>query len=96
MSIGLGLIISTFFTGLSVTIKENSILIGYLFNHKYLRADEIKFVMLCYSENRSGKNYYISLYLKNQNKIRLVGLRPNLPVAYLVLKTWHSKSSGLG
>ena len=79
----------------SVSIQGNSITVGYLFNQKTLRADEIASVNLSYTKSRNGKNYFVALNPKSGRAIRLSGLTPSLPVAYLVLKNWHKNSAGI-
>ena len=92
--VGLGFLIATFTSIQAVSIEGNSIVIGYLFNQKTLLADEIASVNLSYTQTRNGKNYFVALYLTNKKTVRLSGLRPNLPVVYLVLKNWHRKNTG--
>ncbi len=93
--VGLGFIISIFTSVQSVKIQGNSIAIGYLLNQKNLHADEIVSVNLSYTQTRNGKNYFIALSLTNKKSIRLTGFKPTLPVAYLVLKTWHGKNASI-
>jgi hypothetical protein len=76
----------------AVTIQGNSILLGYLFNQKTLPANEIVSIDLRFTQTRNGKNYFIAINLVNRKTIRVSGLSPNLPVAYLVLKNWHKKN----
>ena len=80
----------------AVTIQGSSIVLGYLFNQKTLRADEIASIDLRFTQTRNGKNYFIAINLVNRKNIRISGLSPNLPVAYLVLKNWHKKNAAIG
>jgi hypothetical protein len=80
----------------AVTIQGSSIVLGYLFNQKTLPADEIVSFDLSYTQTRNGKNYFIAINLVNRKSIRISGLSPNLPVAYLVLKNWHKKNTVIG
>jgi len=77
----------------AVTIEGNSIVIGYLLSQKTYRADEIASIDLRYTQTRNGKNYFAAIELANKKSIRISGLRPNLPVTYLVLKNWHKKNA---
>jgi hypothetical protein len=77
----------------AVSIQGNSIVVGYLFNQKTLRADEIASVSLNFTKTRNGKNYFVAINPKSGKTIRISGLSPSLPVAYLVLKNWHKKNS---
>lgn len=90
--VGLGFLVATITSIQAVSIQGNSIVIGYLFNQKTLLADEIASVDLSYTQTRNGKNYFIALYLANKKTIRLAGLKPNLPLVFLVLKNWHKKN----
>jgi hypothetical protein len=73
----------------SLTLEGHLLILKYLLSEKTLRADEISFIQLAYTQTRNGKQYYISLQLPNRKSIRLSGLSISLPVAYLVLKNWH-------
>jgi hypothetical protein len=73
----------------SLTLEGNTMNLKYLFSERSLRADEISRIQLSYTQSRNGKHYYIALHLTNRKTIRLSGLGISLPVAYLVLKTWH-------
>jgi hypothetical protein len=91
--IGLVILGMAFFAPQSVSIQRNSIVVGYLYGQKTFTADEIASITLGYSQTRNGKNYYVQLAQKRGKNIRLSNLKPNLPVAYLVLKNWHKKNS---
>jgi len=73
----------------AVTLESGSLNLKYLFSEKTLRADEISFIQLGYTQTRNGKHYYIALHLTNRKNIRLSGLGVSLPIAYLTLKNWH-------
>lgn len=75
-----------------VSLEGNSVNLKYLFSEKSLRADEIKFVQLGYTQSRNGKHYYVALHQTNGKQIRLSGLGISMPIAYLVLKNWHHGS----
>lgn len=75
-----------------VSLEGNSVNLKYLFSEKTLRADEIKFVQLGYTQSRNGKHYYVALHQTNGKQIRLSGLGISMPIAYLVLKNWHHGS----
>lgn len=78
----------------AVTLGGSSLTLKYLTNEKTLRADEIKFIQLGYTQSRNGKHYYVALHQTNGKQIRLSGLSISLPIAYLVLKNWHQAGSG--
>ena len=94
--IGLVFIGMPLFSPQAVAIQGNSIVLGYLFNQRTLPADEIVSFDLSYTQTRNGKNYFIAINLVNRKSIRISGLSPNLPVAYLVLKNWHKKNTVIG
>lgn len=85
-----------FTTPLSVAIESTSIIIAYFFNKKTISAGEIASIDFLFTQTRNGKNYFIALYLTSGKLIRISGLSPNLPVAYLVLKNWHKKNNASG
>ena len=91
--IGLVFIGMTLTSPQAVAIQSNSIVLGYLFNQKTLPANEIASVDLRYTQTRNGRNYFIAVNLVTRKTIRISGLRPNLPVVYLVLKNWHKKNT---
>ena len=74
---------------MSLTFEGNTLILRYLIGQKTLLADEINFIQLTYSQSRNGKIYFVLVTLTNGKRIRLMGLNPNLPTAYLVLKNWH-------
>ncbi len=80
----------------AISIQGSSIVLGYLLNQKTLAANEIASVDLRYTQTRNGKNYFIAITLINKKTIRISGLKPCLPVVYLVLKTWHKKNTAIG
>lgn len=75
-----------------VSLEGNSLYLKYLFSEKTIRADEIKYVQLWYTQSRNGKHYYVAVQLTNGKQIRLSGLGVSMPIAYLVLKNWHQGS----
>lgn len=77
----------------NVAIQGSSIVIGYLLNKKTLPANEIASINLVFTQTRYGKNYFVAIYLVNKKTIRISGLKPGLPVSYLVLKNWHNKNT---
>jgi hypothetical protein len=87
---------SILFSPQSLTLEGRSMRIKYLFNEKALSADEIVSVELRFTQTRNGKNYFILLNLSNRKSMRLSGLGPSLPIAYLVLKNWQRNNSGTG
>ncbi len=91
--IGLVFIAMTLVAPKAISIQGNSLLIGYLFQQKTLGANEIDSVGLRYTHSRQGKRYFIAINLKNGKPIHISGLRPSLPVLYLVLKNWHGKNT---
>ena len=76
----------------AISIQGNSIVIGYLFGQKTLLADEIASINLRYTQTRNGKQYFVAINHVNQSTIRISGLKPNLPVVYLVLRNWHKNN----
>jgi hypothetical protein len=80
----------------AVTIQGDSITIGYLFRQKTLLAKEITSIDLRYTQTRNGKNYFVVVTPVSGGAIRLSGLRPNLPVTFLVLRNWHGKNTQIG
>ena len=75
-----------------VALEGNTLNLKYLFSEKSLRADEIKFIQLGYTQSRNGKHYYVALHQTSGKQIRLSGLGISMPIAYLVLKNWHQGS----
>jgi len=80
----------------SLTVDGKSLLIKYLFSQKNVQADEVQSVELKYQQTRNGKMYFVKLNLIRQKFIRLSGLKPSLPIVYLILKNWHGKNSAMG
>jgi hypothetical protein len=91
--IGLGFIAMTFTAAQSIAIQGNSITIRYLLKEKTLSVNDVRSIDFRFTQTRNGKNYYIALNLADRKIIRLSGLKPNLPTAYLVLKNWHAKNT---
>jgi hypothetical protein len=89
----LGFFLWSFFTEPQVfTFENNNLLIKYLFSEKKIAANEITGIFFTYTHSRrGGKSYYVAINLKEEKQIRVSGLGVSLPVAYLVLKTWHKK-----
>ncbi len=75
-----------------VSLEGNTLNLKYLFSEKSLRADEIRFIQLGYTQSRNGKHYYVALHQTSGKQIRLSGLGISIPIAYLVLKNWHQGS----
>jgi hypothetical protein len=94
--VGTVIIGTTLITPQSLTIDGNSLLIKYLLNPKTLLADEIQSIELKHQSTRNGKVYFILLNLIGKKSVRISGISPNLPVAYLVLKNWHKKNTAIG
>jgi len=74
---------------MSVILEGHHLFLKYLVGQRTLPADEIKFIRLSYTQSRNGKIYFVEVSLVNGRALRLSGLSPNLPTAYLVLKNWH-------
>lgn len=85
----------TFTSVQSISLQGRSMVIGYLFKQKPITADEIASIDLRFTQTRNGKHYFIALSLVNRKTIRLSGLKPNLPVTYLVLKNWHKNNTAI-
>jgi hypothetical protein len=94
--VGIVFIGMMFATPQSITIDGKSLLIKYITRQKTLLAEEITSIDLRYTQTRNGKNYFIALVLKNNKIVRVSGLAPSLPIAYLVLKNWHKKNTVSG
>ncbi len=92
---GLFLISMVFTSPQSISMQGNSMVVKYLLNQKTLLASEVASVRMGFTQTRNGKHYFILINQTNGKNIRLSGLRPSLPVAYLVLKTWHEKNSSI-
>ncbi|HCK65964.1 MAG TPA: hypothetical protein DHW49_06840 [Anaerolineae bacterium] len=76
----------------SITLENNNLQIKYLLGEKNFLANEIGGFYFSHTRTRrGGKQYYISLNLRDGKNIRISGLNIGLPVAYLVLKNWHKK-----
>jgi hypothetical protein len=94
--LGFFFIVSIFTAPQSLSLEGNSLLVKYLLNQKTFLADEIQSIDLKHQSTRNGKNYFVVINLVNKKTIRISGLYPNLPVAYLVLKNWHKKNTAIG
>lgn len=70
--------------------------VKYLFSEKTLLADEIVSIALSFTQTRNGKNYFILISQSNRKSLRISGLSPSLPIAYLVLKNWHKQNKAIG
>jgi hypothetical protein len=77
----------------ALILDGNTLAVKYLFNEKVLRADEIAFIQLGFTQTRNGRQYYVAVHLKGKGNIRFTGLSVGLPIAYLVLKNWHKNST---
>ncbi|MBI5964307.1 MAG: hypothetical protein HY863_12585 [Chloroflexi bacterium] len=80
----------------SVTLDGKSMLVKYFFSEKTLLVDEIASVELRFTQTRNGKNYFVQLNLTHKKSLRISGMNIGLPIAYLVLKNWQKKYSGIG
>jgi hypothetical protein len=80
----------------SLALNGKTMLLKYLFSEKTLLADEVASVDLRFTQTRNGKNYFILLTQPNRKSVRISGLSPSLPIAYLVLKNWHKKNTSIG
>jgi len=76
----------------SVVIEGRSLSLKYAFSERTLSADEIRSVSLLYYRTRNGRRYFIQLDLTDGKVIKLSGMNPSLPIAYLTLKNWLKKS----
>jgi hypothetical protein len=90
--VGLFIIVSGLFAPQSVSLQDDELQVKYLFSQKMIQKKEISAIHLSYTQGRNGrKNYFIQINYSGNKSIRLNGLNPSLPVAYLVLKNWHKK-----
>ena len=87
--VSLGFIASILMSVLSLQLDSSLLTIRYLLSKSVLRPEDVHSIGLNVTQTRSGKNYHIYLFTKNNRSIRFSGIRPNLPVVYLVLKNWH-------
>lgn len=85
----LGFAASIFMSVLSLQLDGSLLMIRYLLGTSSLRPNEVHSVGMNVTQTRSGKNYHIVMFTKNNRTIRFSGIGPNLPVVYLVLKNWH-------
>jgi 4-amino-4-deoxy-L-arabinose transferase-like glycosyltransferase len=77
----------------SLTLDGRTLRVKYLSNEKTLLADEIESIDLRFSQTKNGKSYFILFTRKDKKTMRISGINPSLPIAYLVLKNWHGKNS---
>lgn len=87
--VGLSFIVSIFMSVLSLKLEGSLLTIRYLLSKTSLKVDDIHSIGLNVTRTRTGKSYHILMFTKNNRTIRFSGIRPSLPVVYLVLKTWH-------
>jgi len=80
----------------SLMLEGKFLRVKYLSNERTLLADETASVELRFSQTRNGKSYFILITQNNRKSLRISGLNPSLPIAYLVLKNWHGKNAELG
>jgi hypothetical protein len=89
---GIVFLVIPFSTPQSLIFDGNSLLIKYWLSQKNISADEVQAVELRSQRTRNGKVFFILLHLVNKKSVKISGLTPSLPVAYLVLKNWHKKT----
>jgi len=89
-----------FFTGMylfvpwSVAIQEKSITVGYLFKRKRLTIEDISSISLGVAQTRrGGRNYYVFIGKRDGVGIQISGLKPSVPIVYLVLKNWYKQNA---
>lgn len=87
----LGFIASIFMSVLSLKLDGSLLTIRYLFSKSELKPEDVHSIGLNVTQTRSGKNYHIFMFTKNNRTIRFSGIGPSLPVVYLVLKNWHQR-----
>jgi hypothetical protein len=92
--VGAVILATTLSSPQSVSMDGKSLLLKYLFSQKTVLADEIRSIALSFQRTRNGKRYFILLTQASGKSIRVSGLSPSLPIAYLTLKNWHKKNSG--
>jgi FtsH-binding integral membrane protein len=80
----------------SVTVDGKKLLIKYFSRQTTVLADEVQSVELKYQQARNGKFYFVKLNLVGKKSVSLPGLKPSLPIVYLVLKNWHRKNTSIG
>ena len=85
----LGFIASIFMSVLSLQLDGSLLTIRSLLSTSSLRREDVHAIGLNVTQTRSGKNYHIVMFTKNNRTIRFSGIGPSLPVVYLVLKNWH-------
>jgi hypothetical protein len=86
----------TLFQPQSLTLDGKNLFVKYVFGGKTLLADEIASVDLRFTQNKNAKSYFILITQTNKKTMRISGLSPSLPIAYLVLKNWHGRNSAIG
>jgi len=89
----LGFIASIFMSVLSLQLDGSRLTIRYLLSKSELKPEEVHSIGLNVTQTRSGKNYHIVMFTKNNRTIRFSGIGPSLPVVYLVLRNWHQGSA---
>lgn len=75
-----------------LTLEGNTLTVKYPFRERIVRADEVSFVQMAFTQTRNGRQYYVALHLKGKGNIRFSGLSVGVPIAYLVLKNWHKNN----
>lgn len=88
-AVGLGFIASVFMSVISLELDGALLTVRYLLSKTLLNADDIHSIGLTVTQTRNGKSYHITMFTKHNRMIRFSGIGPNLPVVYLVLKTWY-------
>lgn len=94
--VGLAFIGITLAAPQAISIKNDSIVIGYLFKERTLLAYEVEEIRFDYLRNKYGRrtaNYYVDIKILNGGFIRVGNMRPGLPIVYHALKNWHKTSS---
>jgi hypothetical protein len=90
--VGLGFVVSIFISVLSLKLDGSVLTVRYVLSKTSLKAEDIRSIGLTVTQTRTGKNYHILMFTKNNRTIRFSGIGPSLPVVYLVLKTWHQRN----
>ena len=87
--IGLTFIGSILMSVLSLRLDGSSLTIRYLLGQTVLKPEEVRSVGLNVTQTRNGKRYNILMFTNRGRTIRFSGIRPSLPIVYLVLKNWQ-------
>jgi hypothetical protein len=90
--VGLGFIASIFMSVLSLQLDGSLLTVRYLLSKSALKPEDVHSIGLNVSQTRTGKNYHIFMFTKNNRTIRFSGIGPSLPVVYLVLRNWHQRN----